>query len=69
MKKQPVKINLMETQNVFLATQILWSMIDANGHLRHSAYADLAAQARVNVLAALGLANEIAGLRIGPILF
>ncbi len=59
----------METQNVFLATQILWSMIDANGHLRHSAYADLAAQARVNVLGALGLANEIAALRIGPILF
>ncbi len=59
----------METQNVFLETQILWSMIDANGHLRHSAYADLAAQARVNVLAALGLANEIASLRIGPILF
>lgn len=56
-------------QHVFLETQILWSMIDANGHLRHSAYADLAAQARVNVLAALGLADEIANLRIGPILF
>ncbi|OJV52078.1 MAG: hypothetical protein BGO31_08125 [Bacteroidetes bacterium 43-16] len=59
----------MEQDNVFLATQILWSMIDANGHLRHSAYADLAAQARVNVLAALGLEKEIMKLGIGPILF
>lgn len=59
----------MEQDNVFLETQILWSMIDANGHLRHSAYADLAAQARVNVLAALGLEKEIMKLGIGPILF
>lgn len=59
----------MEAQHIFLETQILWSMIDANGHLRHSAYADLAAQARVNVLATLGLAKEIHKLNIGPILF
>lgn len=59
----------MEAPHIFLETQILWSMIDANGHLRHSAYADLAAQARVNVLAALGLAKEIHKLNIGPILF
>lgn len=59
----------MEAQHIFLETQILWSMIDVNGHLRHSAYADLAAQARVNVLGALGLAKEIRKLNIGPILF
>jgi acyl-CoA thioester hydrolase len=59
----------METTKVYLETQVLWSMIDINGHLRHSAYADLAAQARVNVLMELGLDQASMQLGIGPILF
>lgn len=59
----------MEARKVYLNTQVLWSMIDVNGHLRHSAYADLAAQARVNVLIDLGLDKATMKLGIGPILF
>lgn len=48
----------------------MWSMIDANGHLRHSAYADLAAQARTNLLDKSGLTfDEFSKKLIGPILF
>ena len=49
---------------------IRWADIDANFHLRHSAYYDFAAQMRMEVLAAHGLdmatMNKAA---IGPILF
>ncbi|XZF12380.1 acyl-CoA thioesterase [Chitinophagaceae bacterium MMS25-I14] len=49
---------------------VLWSQIDANMHLRHSAYADFAAQARLNLLNALGLESHIfLELKLGPILF
>ncbi|PZP50118.1 MAG: thioesterase [Pseudopedobacter saltans] len=47
----------------------MWSMIDINGHLRHSAYADFAAQARVNILEKMGFSKELFRLHIGPILF
>ncbi|MBI1221104.1 MAG: thioesterase [Bacteroidetes bacterium] len=48
----------------------MWSMIDANMHLRHSAYADFAAQARLQVLESLGFDSaEMEKLRVGPILF
>jgi acyl-CoA thioester hydrolase len=40
--------------NVFYEGQVLWSQIDANQHMRHSAYADVAAQARLNMLESLG---------------
>lgn len=50
--------------------QVLWAQIDANGHLRHSAYADIAAQARVSMLETTGLKyNIFEELKIGPILF
>lgn len=50
--------------------QVLWSQIDANRHLRHSAYADFCAQARSNMLNQLGLSlDEFAKSKIGPILF
>ena len=50
--------------------QVLWAQIDANGHLRHSAYADIAAQARVSMLETTGLKFSIfEELKIGPILF
>ena len=56
--------------NVFYEGKVLWSMIDANMHLRHSAYADFAAQGRLEVLEKLGFSGKLmAQLRIGPILF
>lgn len=57
-------------QTVFLKSKVLWSQIDANMHLRHSAYADFAAQARVEMLASLGMsASVMQQNKIGPILF
>lgn len=44
--------------------------MDANRHLRHSAYADIAAQARLEVLETIGLDMvAFAKLKMGPILF
>ncbi|WKK57674.1 MULTISPECIES: thioesterase family protein [unclassified Sphingobacterium] len=55
---------------VFYEGQVLWSQIDANVHLRHSAYADFCAQARSNMLNQLGLSlAEFSKMKIGPILF
>jgi acyl-CoA thioester hydrolase len=57
-------------ENVYYEGQVLWSQIDANMHLRHSAYADMAAQARLLLLESLGLSPAIlAKERLGPILF
>jgi acyl-CoA thioester hydrolase len=57
-------------ENIFYEGKVLWSMVDANMHLRHSAYADFAAQARLELLNHLGLdARVFAKLKIGPILF
>ncbi len=57
-------------ENVFYEGKVLWSMIDANMHLRHSAYADFAAQARLEILQTLGFtANTLEELKLGPILF
>ncbi len=50
--------------------KVMWSQVDANMHLRHSAYADFAAQARLEILSSLGFdANLLEELHIGPILF
>ncbi|MCC9165481.1 acyl-CoA thioesterase [Pontibacter harenae] len=50
--------------------KVMWSHLDANMHLRHSAYADFAAQARIAVLDSLGLDFKVfQKLQIGPILF
>ncbi|WP_103905767.1 acyl-CoA thioesterase [Sphingobacterium lactis] len=44
--------------------------MDANVHLRHSAYADFCAQARSNMLNKMGLSlEEFNRRKIGPILF
>ncbi|MDB5145189.1 MAG: hypothetical protein JWQ66_3902 [Mucilaginibacter sp.] len=54
----------------FYEGQVLWSQIDSNQHMRHSAYADFAAQARITMLESLGL--KLATLyeyKIGPVLF
>lgn len=57
-------------ENVFYEGQIIWAQIDANRHLRHSAYADLCAQARSNMLRDTGLSlDKIAEANIGPVLF
>ncbi|MCI0919858.1 acyl-CoA thioesterase [Sphingobacterium rhinopitheci] len=54
----------------FFKGQVLWSQIDANRHLRHSAYADYATQARSNMLNEIGLSLDLFALKkIGPILF
>lgn len=50
--------------------QIRWSDIDANRHLRHSAYYDFGAAMRIMVLSDHGLTNKkMEELGIGPILF
>ena len=56
-------------ENVFEG-KVIWSMVDANMHLRHSAYADFAAQARLEILISSGFnADVLEQLHIGPILF
>ena len=55
---------------VFYEGQVLWSQIDANQHMRHSAYADFAAQARLNMLEGLGLKpSALLNRKIGPVIF
>lgn len=47
-----------------------WSDLDPNNHLRHSAYADFGAQARLAWFEKLGFtAHDFMQLGIGPILF
>ena len=59
----------MSIENHF-ESPVIWAQVDANMHLRHSAYADLAAQARIALLNSLGLDfNAFRKLKIGPILF
>ncbi|NSL91206.1 acyl-CoA thioesterase [Chitinophaga solisilvae] len=56
--------------NIFFEGPVLWSQIDANMHLRHSAYADFAAQARLAMLDRVGMdAMQFVKLQLGPILF
>ena len=53
-----------------LTYHVRWAEMDPNGHLRHSAYADFAADQRVALLARLGFdLKKFAELRLGPILF
>ena len=57
-------------ENVFYEGKVLWSMVDANTHLRHSAYADFAAHARLEILPTLGFtASIMEKLKLGPVLF
>ncbi|WCM42707.1 thioesterase family protein [Flavobacterium sp. CBA20B-1] len=57
-------------EHIFFKGQVLWSMIDANRHLRHSAYSDFCTQARNNLMVHIGLSvNECAKFGIAPILF
>lgn len=57
-------------EHVFFEGPVLWSQVDANMHLRHSAYADFAAQARLQMLSHMGFdAAQMKAHKIGPILF
>ncbi len=47
-----------------------WADFDPNNHMRHSAYTDYAAEARVRMFNALGLSlTEFNKLNLGPVLF
>ncbi|GAB3927045.1 acyl-CoA thioesterase [Mucilaginibacter myungsuensis] len=57
-------------ENAFYQGQVLWAQIDANQHMRHSAYADVCAQARLNMLQSIGMkATTLLEAKIGPVLF
>jgi acyl-CoA thioester hydrolase len=57
-------------ENVFYEGQVLWSQVDANMHLRHSAYADFGAQARLNLLEKIGFSlTMFHQYHLGPVLF
>jgi len=54
----------------YFETTVIWAQIDANQHMRHSAYADVAAHARVQMLDSIGLDSKAFFIhKIGPILF
>ena len=53
-----------------LPIQVRWSDIDQNRHLRHSAYYDYGATARIECFSQQGLTNQkLDEFHIGPILF
>jgi len=56
--------------NVAYEGRVLWSHMDANRHMRHSAYADFAAQARLMMMEKVGLGPAVLYQHnIGPIMF
>lgn len=57
-------------EKFLLPIQVRWSDIDQNRHLRHSAYYDYGAMARIECFSSQGLTNfKLEELHIGPILF
>jgi acyl-CoA thioester hydrolase len=58
------------TESFSVPIQIRWADIDANRHLRHSAYFDYGAAVRTMFLNSHGLTSDkMEELKIGPILF
>lgn len=50
--------------------EVRWADLDPNAHMRHSAYADYGAQARVGFLSEHGFGlGQFMKLRLGPVLF
>jgi len=50
--------------------EVKWADIDANRHLRHSAYYDYGAHMRVKIMEEIGLSTQkMTVLNLGPILF
>ena len=67
---QTEKAIAMENDEYCKEYEVKWADIDANRHMRHSAYNDYAAQARVSIFTEHGLSmDEIAKMGLGPILF
>jgi acyl-CoA thioester hydrolase len=57
-------------ENFSMPIQLRWSDIDANRHLRHSAYYDFGAAVRVKYLSENGITSErLEELHLGPVLF
>ena len=55
---------------IVYSAQVMWSMLDANMHLRHSAYSDLATQGRMELLQSQALSiAELGRIQVGPLLF
>jgi acyl-CoA thioester hydrolase len=53
-----------------LSFDVRWADIDANQHMRHSAYYDYAAHLRVQLLKSIGMdVVTLSELEIGPVLF
>ena len=53
-----------------LPFDVRWADIDANSHMRHSAYYDYAAHLRVQLLKSIGMdIMTLSKLGIGPVLF
>lgn len=60
----------MQKKEAVFQTKILWAQIDSNNHLRHSAYADIAATARMELLISAGITfQKLREIKLGPILF
>lgn len=50
--------------------EVRWADCDANNHMRHTAYADMAAHSRICFLESLGLdASWLKANNLGPVLF
>ncbi len=57
-------------QEFSFSFEVRWADIDANRHMRHSAYNDYAAHLRVKLLKAIDLdLARLAELNLGPVLF
>ncbi|MCB0476952.1 MAG: acyl-CoA thioesterase [Crocinitomicaceae bacterium] len=53
-----------------VSVEVRWSDVDQNRHVRHSAYYDYGAHARIKFLESVGFdAHTLGKLNIGPILF
>lgn len=60
----------MQKEGVIYQTKILWAQIDSNNHLRHSAYGDIAATARMEMIIQAGMSfQKLRELQLGPVLF
>lgn len=61
---------MQEIESFSKKFEVRWADIDANRHMRHSAYYDYAAQLRINFFSEFGFPVEkFAQLHIGPVLF
>lgn len=60
----------MQTKGLTYQTKILWAQIDSNNHLRHTAYGDIAATARMEMIIQAGMTfQKLREIKLGPVLF